>query len=111
MHAETNGADGTEPQAVLHPLTGAAIFLVAVIGPDAGSLDAVRSLCGDMAGLVRAVGFRDPDGFLTCVTGIGHRLWDSLAGEPLMRPCIGKASVARALYPNRSADRSAGAPM
>ncbi len=80
MHAETNGADGAEPQAVLHPLTGAAIFLVAVIGPDAGSLDAVRSLCGDMAGLVRAVGFRDPDG-LTCVTGLGAGAWDRLTGD------------------------------
>jgi porphyrinogen peroxidase len=81
VHAETNGTDGGEPQAVLSPLTGAAIFLVAVIRPDDASLGAVRGLFGDMAGLVRAVGFRDPDGFLTCVTGIGSGAWDRLAGD------------------------------
>jgi putative iron-dependent peroxidase len=70
---------GAEPQAVLAPLTGAAIFLVAVVGADAQSLDAVRDLCGDLAGLVRAVGAREPGAYLTCVTGIGPRLWDRLA--------------------------------
>jgi putative iron-dependent peroxidase len=80
VHAETNGTGGAEPQAVLAPLSGAAIFLVAVIGPGSDAAAAVRSLCGDMAGLVRAVGFRDPDG-LTCVTGIGSGAWDRLAGD------------------------------
>jgi putative iron-dependent peroxidase len=82
---ETPGADA-EPQAVLASLTGAAIFLTAVVGPDAEppgaeSLDTVRGLCGDLAGLVRGVGFREPEGYLSCVTGIGRRLWDALAGE------------------------------
>src|SRR5487761_1641737 len=86
VHAETTGTDGAEPQAVLSPLTGAAIFLVAVIDPEAASLGAVRSLFGDLAGLVRAVGFRDPDGFLTCVTGIGSEAWDRLAAEGAARP-------------------------
>jgi putative iron-dependent peroxidase len=75
-----------EPQAVLTPLTEAAIFLVAVVGPDTGadteSLQVVRDLCGDLPALVRGVGTREPRAYLTCVTGIGHRLWDSLAGEP-----------------------------
>ena len=78
MHAETSGADGAQPQAVTSPLTAAAIFLVAVIAPGDESLDAVRGVCADMAALVRAVGFRDPDG-LTCVTGIGAQAWDRLA--------------------------------
>lgn len=82
MHAETNGIAGAEPQAVLSPLTGAAIFLVALIGPGAGSTDAMRRLCGDLAGLVRAVGFRDLDGFLTCVTGFGAEAWDRLTADP-----------------------------
>jgi putative iron-dependent peroxidase len=66
---------------VLASLTGAAIFLTAVTGTDADSLDTVRELCGDLAGLVRGVGFREPEGYLSCVTGIGGRLWDALAGE------------------------------
>jgi putative iron-dependent peroxidase len=71
-----------EPQAVLSPLTGAAIFLVVVAGEDAASLAAVRDICGDIPALVRTVGFRAGDAYLTCVTGIGDRLWDRLAGGP-----------------------------
>jgi porphyrinogen peroxidase len=74
-------AAAPEPQAVVAPLTGAAIFLVAVITPGADSTDAVRALCGDMAGLVRAVGFRDLDGHLSCVASFGSPAWDRLAGQ------------------------------
>ena len=81
---------GVEPQAVLTPLTEAAIFLVALVGPDAepgtapdaAALQAVRDLCGDLAGLVRSVGTREPRAYLTCVTGIGDRIWDELGGRP-----------------------------
>ncbi len=76
------GTAGAEPQAVLSPLTGAAIFLVAVVNPGPDSADAVRDLCGDLAGLIRAVGFRDLDGYLTCVVGFGSEAWDRLAGPP-----------------------------
>ena len=76
------GTSDVEPQAVLSPLTVAAIFLVAVVNPEPDSADAVRGLCGDLAGLVRAVGFRDLEGFLSCVTGFGARAWDRLAGPP-----------------------------
>jgi putative iron-dependent peroxidase len=75
-------APDAEPQAILTPLTEAAIFLVAVVGADDASLQSVRDLCGDLAGLVRSVGTREPRAYLTCVTGIGHRLWDRLGGEP-----------------------------
>jgi porphyrinogen peroxidase len=74
-----------EPQAVLATLTGAAIFLVVVINPGEASADAMRGLCGDMAALLRAVGFRDLEGRLSCVTGIGSGAWDRLAG-PGPRP-------------------------
>ena len=76
----TLDAAGPEPQAVTAPLAGAAIFLVVVINPDEGSAGTVRGLCGDMAALVRAVGFRDLDGQLSCVTSIGAAAWDRLAG-------------------------------
>jgi putative iron-dependent peroxidase len=75
-------AEPAEPQAVVAPLTKAAIFLVAVVNPDAGSGDAVVSLCGDISALVRAVGFRDLSGHLTCVTGFGAAAWDRLTGLP-----------------------------
>jgi putative iron-dependent peroxidase len=80
----TNAADApaAEPQAVLASLTGAAIFLVAVISPGASSEDTVRDLIADLPGLTRAVGFRDLEGYLTCVTGLGAAAWDRLAGGP-----------------------------
>ncbi len=71
-----------EPQAVVAPLTKAAIFLVAVINPDAASADAALAVCADVAALVRAVGFRDLNGRLTCVTGFGAAAWDRLTGLP-----------------------------
>ena len=73
-------AAGPQPQAVTAPLAGAAIFLVVVINRDEASAGAMRALSGDMAGLLRAVGFRDLDGQLSCVTSFGAAAWDRLAG-------------------------------
>jgi putative iron-dependent peroxidase len=67
---------------VVQALTRAAIFLVATINPSAASLAAVRSFCGDLSALVRAVGFRDIEGNLSCVMGIGSEAWDKLFGQP-----------------------------
>jgi putative iron-dependent peroxidase len=39
-------------------------------------------LCGDLAALVRAVGFRATDAGLSCVLGIGSDAWDRLFGQP-----------------------------
>ena len=76
-------AANVEPQPVASPLTGAAIFLVVAIGPGPQHAGTVRGLCADLAGLIRAVGFRDLDGHLTCVTGFGAQAWDRLAPAPL----------------------------
>jgi putative iron-dependent peroxidase len=76
------GAADAEPQAVLSPLTGAAIFLVVVIKPGPDNADTVRGLCEDLAGLVRAVGFRGTEDYLTCVAGIGAGAWDRLTDRP-----------------------------
>jgi putative iron-dependent peroxidase len=65
-----------EPQPVLTPLTEAAIFLVATVAD--GGEEAVRDVLADVAGLTRSVGFRIPDGGLTCVVGIGSDAWDRL---------------------------------
>jgi porphyrinogen peroxidase len=79
---EVASCASTVAQAVVAPLTRAAIFLVVTInwGPD--SRTAIRSFFADLAGLVRAVGFRDIEGGLSCVTGIGSDAWNRLFGEP-----------------------------
>jgi porphyrinogen peroxidase len=78
------GASGLPPvpQTVVTALTRAAIFLVATINPGAASRGAVRSFCGDLPGLLRAVGFRDIEASLSCVMGIGSDAWDRLFGQP-----------------------------
>src|SRR5579863_1001762 len=69
-----------EPQAVLTPLTGAAIFLVFTVDP--GGEERTRALLADLSGLKRSVGFRIPEGELTCVAAVGSGLWDRLFGAP-----------------------------
>ena len=68
------------PQPVLAPLTPAAIFLVATI--DQGGERTVHDALGDIAGLVRAIGFRDPAKRLSVVTSIGSDAWDRLFAGP-----------------------------
>jgi putative iron-dependent peroxidase len=78
-----NGPDQVPlPQSVLAPLTRAAIFLVVIIKPDADSYASLRSFCGDLSGLIRAVEFRDIDAGLTCIAAFGSDAWDQLFGNP-----------------------------
>lgn len=70
------------PQPVVAQLTRAAIFLVVTVNPGPEHRDAVRALCGDLAGLLRAVGFRDLEGGLSCVMAFGSDAWDRLFGLP-----------------------------
>lgn len=72
----------SESQPVASKLSRAAIFLVATLNDGQGSLDAVRAMGGDLAGFVRAVGFRDLDGGLSCIMGFGSTAWDRLFGGP-----------------------------
>ena len=72
----------SDSQPVAAPLTRAAIFLVVTINPGAESRAAVRSFCGDLAALVRAVEFRDLEGALSCILGFGSDAWDRLFGAP-----------------------------
>ena len=71
-----------DPQAILSPITEAAIFLTVVL--EEGQEDAIPDLLSEVTGLKRSVGFRLPEGELTCVVGIGARAWDRLFGE--LRP-------------------------
>jgi porphyrinogen peroxidase len=70
------------PQPVVATLTRAAIFLVVTVKPGQESRDAVRAICGDLAALLRAVGFRDLEGRLSCVVGFGSDAWDRLFAQP-----------------------------
>jgi putative iron-dependent peroxidase len=72
------------PQPVVAPLTRAAIFLTLTVNPGDTNRAVIRSLCGDLAPLLRAVGFRDIEGNLSCIMGIGSDAWDGLFG--LTRP-------------------------
>jgi putative iron-dependent peroxidase len=75
------GARGVA-QSVAAPLTRAAIFLVATLNSGPENRATVRSFCGDIAALLRAVGFRDLEGELSCVVGFGSDAWDQLFGPP-----------------------------
>src|SRR5580700_10676380 len=69
-------------QAVAAPLTRAAIFLIATLNSGPENRATVRSFCGDVAALLRAVEFRDIEGGLSCVVGFGSDAWDRLFGPP-----------------------------
>jgi porphyrinogen peroxidase len=70
------------PQPVVAPLTRTAIFLVVTVKPGIENLTSVRALCSDLPKLLRAVGFRDLEGKLSCVIGFGSEAWDKLFVEP-----------------------------
>lgn len=72
----------TIPQPVTARLSRAAIFLVVTINSGPEHEAAVRSLCGDLSALLRAVGFRDLDGGLSCVMAFGSDAWDRLFDGP-----------------------------
>ncbi len=71
-----------DPQPVAAPLTRVAIFLVVTMNPGAAAETAVRTLCGDLAALLRSVGFREPEQRLSCIMAFGSDAWDRLFGAP-----------------------------
>jgi putative iron-dependent peroxidase len=79
---EAAGSSPALAQPVAAPLTRAAIFLVATINPGIDNRATLRSFCGDLAALLRAVEFRDLEGGLSCVMGFGSDAWDRLFGPP-----------------------------
>jgi porphyrinogen peroxidase len=72
------------PQPVLGPLTRAAIFLVVTVKQEPESYAALRTFCGDLPGLIRAVEFRDIDAGLNCIVAFGSDVWNRLFGN--LRP-------------------------
>src|SRR5277367_3569000 len=69
-------------QPIAAPLTRAAIFLVMALNPGPDNRTTVRTFCGDLSALLRAVGFRDMEAGLSCVLGFGSEAWDRLFGAP-----------------------------
>ena len=76
------GAERVVAQPMVAPLTRAAIFLVATLKPGVEARSAVRSLCADLSGILRAVEHRNREAGLSCVMGIGSEAWDRLFGAP-----------------------------
>jgi len=62
------------------PPAEAAIFLVLTV--DAGAEAELRDALADVGALRRSVGFRVPEAALTCVVGIGAKLWRRTFGAP-----------------------------
>lgn len=80
MSSNAVSLNAARPQPILTPLTSAAIFLVLTVRE--GGESVVRELLPDLAGLRRSVGFRAPQGRLSCVLGIGSQAWDRLFDGP-----------------------------
>jgi putative iron-dependent peroxidase len=80
--AQAPAAVSAVPQPVSSPLTSAAIFLVVTIKPGDENRAQALSLCADLSGLLRAVGFRHLEGSLSCIMGFGSDAWDRLFGSP-----------------------------
>jgi porphyrinogen peroxidase len=80
----SQSAEGTRgvAQAVVVPLTRAAIFLVVTLKRGSDHRTIIRSFCADLAAIFRAVDFRDIEAGLSCVMGIGSDAWDQLFGAP-----------------------------
>jgi porphyrinogen peroxidase len=86
-----NGANAPQgvpalAQPVAAPLSRAAIFLVVTLKPEPQTRATVRSFCGDLSGIFRAVEMRDLEAGLSCIMSMGSDAWDRLFGSP--RPAM-----------------------
>ena len=80
--ADAAAISRTDSQPVSAPLSRAAIFLVVTLNPGSEARAILRSFCGDLSAVLRAVGFRDLEANLSCVMGFGAEAWDRLFGAP-----------------------------
>jgi len=78
----TRGAALGIAQPVAAPLARYAIFLVVTLKSSPDSRTIIRSFCGDLSALLRAVGFRDIEAGLSCVLAFGSDAWDGIFGLP-----------------------------
>jgi porphyrinogen peroxidase len=69
-------------QPIVAPLSRAAIFLVATLKTKDDARATLRSFCGDLGGIFRAVEYRNLEAGLSCIMGVGSNAWDRLFGQP-----------------------------
>jgi porphyrinogen peroxidase len=69
-------------QPIVAPLSRAAIFLVATLKTGDEARATLRSFCGDLGGIIRAVEYRNIEAGLSCIMGFGSGAWDRLFGSP-----------------------------
>ncbi|GAP93094.1 putative iron-dependent peroxidase [Rosellinia necatrix] len=73
----------TQCQAVDAGLTGSATFLVFSVRPGDGRISAVRKVLSSVPDIAKNVSIRGGAGAnLSCVAGVGSRLWDALTALP-----------------------------
>lgn len=85
MESDSKSATKAErivAQPIVAPLSRAAIFLVVTLKPGSDTRATLRSFCGDLSGIFRAVEFRNIEAGLSCILGIGSDAWDRLFGQP-----------------------------
>jgi len=82
ISAPASAPETAVSQLVSSSLTRSAIFLVVTINPGDENRAKALSLCADISGLVRAVGFRDIEAAVSCIMGVGSGAWDRLFGSP-----------------------------
>jgi putative iron-dependent peroxidase len=75
-------AERVVAQPIVAPLSRAAIFLVATLKTGDDARATLRSFCGDLGGILRAVEYRNIEAGLSCIMGIGSNAWDRLFGQP-----------------------------
>ncbi|KAK5628326.1 hypothetical protein RRF57_004041 [Xylaria bambusicola] len=69
-------------QPVDRGLTKSATFLVFSVVPTDDSIRAVRGVVSSVPDITKNISIRDLDANLTCVVGIGSRVWDSITKLP-----------------------------
>src|SRR5215472_2690075 len=82
ISAPASAPETAVSQLVSSSLSRSAIFLVVTINPGDENRAKALSLCADISGLVRAVGFRDIEAAVSCIMGVGSGAWDRLFGSP-----------------------------
>jgi putative iron-dependent peroxidase len=85
MESDSKSAPKAErivAQPIVAPLSRAAIFLVVMLKPGGDTRATLRSFCGDLSGIFRAVESRNIEAGLSCIMGIGSDAWDRLIGQP-----------------------------
>jgi porphyrinogen peroxidase len=82
MEPNPTGGSRVVAQPIVAPLSRAAIFLILTIKPGDQNRATLRSFCGDLSGIFRAVEYRNIEAGLSCIMGIGSDAWDGLLGQP-----------------------------